>query len=677
MLEPIRVGVVLSGAVALGSFEAGVMHELLSAVDQGAPLTFDLVAGSSVGAVIGAVAARSLVTGATYRSGLRKWTDITLELLTSYYERPAQARRRDKWPDVALLSTEVLRKTARHYLVHRTDGEPLRQRFPAPRLTLLATLTNLDGLPGTTQPGDEYRYSEAVTFTFLSGTPSGQAAAAFDPVVWERVTEVVLAGAAFPGAFDPVPVDWQRRLQVPGQVQEEWENRRLLEELARMYPGLQARMRYGDGGLLDNQPLERAIGALPRIVGEPGEAGPEALIYDPRRCLIFVEPDPPVTVLDQISAGQPLGLLTTMSRALRLWSLSASPYLSRKRLMTLNLRLERLMEFLALLGQRMRDGFRPAQQVDWLSQVLQAFPGDGDLSLTIPEDEEGVEPGLIEASIYTTAVHHFYRWLADTERSEADLTFMERFGATDLAEQQVSVHRILRMLRQTYLDLWNLEPSDPGRYQRLLEEAHISLALNLGLNRPWILLSYIAPENPQLMLRGEEAIHFGGFFSREFLEHDYEVGRFFARRWLIQTVPEFLPPGGVTPPEPSRDGITWAVLVDNLGPLRRIFGRLVTGAGWGGGGRGKVLTWILGSILATSGASAGLWIVAWPVRWLTGKPDLVEAQPMLAAGGAIFPLALAALLLVQLPGDLYEALVRRWWQNVWGSGRRRASRPRS
>lgn len=652
--EPLRLALVLSGAVALGSFEAGVVHELLTAVAAGAPVTVDLIAGSSAGGLIGAITARSLVMGSPFARALSSWTGVTLHRLTAQYQRPQDGAAAGQWPDVALLSTAHMRRMAAAYLIRGArGGRPLRPRYPAPRLALLATLTNLDGLPGTGIAGDEYRYAEAVTFTFSRRPPD-------DPelqAAWSRVARVVVAGASFPGAFDPAAIDWEQRLRAPGPVAEHWENDPLLADLNRRHPGLQARMRFADGGIMDNQPLERAMGSLIRVTGGPGEAGPEALVFDPRRCFIFVEPDPPVTALEEVRGAQ-MGLFTAMGRALRLLNIASSPYVSRRRVLADNGRIVRLLEFLAVLGQRMREGFRPGSAAAAAAAVARLFAAAGAEAGVEPHRAAGDEPGAIPPAEFLPAVRAFYRWLADAERSEADLSYMERIGARRLAQEQAPMGQALRQLRAAYLGLAGLDPADPGRYQRILEEAHATLALSLGLNRPWVLLSYIAPADPRLLLRGEEANHFGGFFSRDFLRHDFAVGRHYARQWLAAVLPAWLPPGAVPPPRPAPDGITWRTIVDNLGPLQRMTGRLIVAAGWPQLSTGRrALVHAAYGVLGVSAAASLLWALAWPVRWLTGQPDLVQAQAVLAAGGALFPLALLTILLMVLPRELYRALL--------------------
>lgn len=668
-VQPLRVALVLSGAVALGSFEAGVVYELLRAVDQGAPMTVDLVAGSSAGALVGTLAVRSLVTGSAYGPGLERWMDVTLNLLTEHYERPHQARRRGKPLDESLLSSESVRRLVREYLVKHRPHPPFRAHHPAPRLALVMTMTNLDGLPGSDAAGAEYRYGEAVTFTFHHSQDGGLA----DTAIWERVALVAMASASFPGAFDPETVNWAERLQ-RAAVQETWENEDLLARLEHRYPGLQARFRYVDGGVIDNQPLERAVSALPQVTGGPLEAGLNGLIYDPQRCFIFVEPDPPVSALEQVVGGKPLGLFPTIGRALRIWDIASSPYVSRKRILAGNERIMHLWRFLSLLGRRFRDeharGMDPvAGFTSSLATVLpMARVWEPDHLAEPPaaatgEDQAGEEAGLIDGPLFSRAVDAFYEWLADSERLARDLAYFERTGSTSLAGMQRPVREALTELREVYLSLGDLDPDHPNRYQGLLRDAHRTLALDLGLNRPWILLSYITPESPSLSLRGEEAVHFGGFFSPEFLRHDFAVGRFYARRWLKQTFPEHDFGEELPTPELSNEGITWSHLLDNYLPFQRIAGRILSAAGWPyAGALGRVAAVIFTAILGVSASSSVLWALAHPIRRLTGNPDLVEVLPMLAAGGALFPLALAGLILVLVPGGFYRALWQRLWQ---------------
>ena len=65
-----RVALVLSGGLSLGSFSAGALAQTIELLDQHAsaergPLRLDVVAGTSAGAMLGAVLAHHLVSGAS------------------------------------------------------------------------------------------------------------------------------------------------------------------------------------------------------------------------------------------------------------------------------------------------------------------------------------------------------------------------------------------------------------------------------------------------------------------------------------------------------------------------------------------------------------------------------------------------------------------------------------
>jgi predicted acylesterase/phospholipase RssA len=641
--DSLKIALVLSGAVALGSFEAGVVSELLSAIGRGVPLTLDILAGSSAGSLVAAMAAKSLVMGAPFDYVLEKWTEFTLQELTAAYETEEEARSRRKPLDNGILSSEAVRRILEEYLVADAVDRSFQPAYPAPRVVLGATLTNLDGLPGTGLPGDETRFGEAVTFRFTPPDPHHLDESPYPPAVWHRIALIGRAGSGFPGAFDPERIPWAERLQIPGLLEEEWENSALLEQLNRQDPSLQPQMRYADGGILDEQPLERAVSMLPWVTGGKGEAGPETLVYDPRRCLLFIEPDPPATSMDGLKAGTRQSWFATTTRAVKLWSLSASPLTSQKRVANSNRRVERLMAFLANLGRRMREERRLPSVPGALQQFRTAFPEMSHLEQYLATDDFPETPGQIDPDRFSEAVQTFYDWLADGERFQRDLDWLDHLPPGRARDAHNSVRAQLLELREAYLSLRGVDPTAPGRYQAVLQEVHVSLARSLGLSTPWIALHQITPEDPKQMLQGEEIIHFGGFFSKKFLRHDFEVGRYYAHLWLTQAVPGYQSPTPPQKPPVTADGLHFGLFWQNRGPLWRMTGRvaaaLLEAAGLAYGGAGQLLVRLLGWTLLLSAVHGLLLLIGAWVGWIRFAPEYQRFRFWILMGSSLFPLA--------------------------------------
>jgi predicted acylesterase/phospholipase RssA len=661
--QPLKVALVLSGAVALGTFEAGVVHELLRAVEAGVPLTVDIVVGSSAGALVGATAAKTLVTGMPYGHGLRAWTEFTLQQLTGAYETPDQAGRRGKLIDKGILSSEAVRRILDQYLVADSVDRPFQPAFPAPRVVLAVTLSNLDGLPSAdVGPASDPRFTEAVIFRFTPPSPHQLRLSPYPPAVWRRVALVGRISGAFPGVFDPDRAPWHERIHIPGLLEEEWENQAQLEFLHDQDPTIQPQMRYADGGILDEQPLERAITMLPRVTGGRNEAGVETLVYDPRRCLLFIEPDPEATSPEAIKAGSPHTWFATFTRAIRLWTLSNSPHSGQKRIAATNRRQELLFRFLVDLARQMReDG-----QAVTARQAMHAFrttragtefyrhPLSGGL---------GDPAGLIDPNLYKQAVAAFYRWMVDERRFHEDLQWLETLPPGRIRDGHKSVKAALIDLRNAYLSLAGVDPTAPGRFQAVLEQVHASLAESLGLAQPWVALHEVTPEDPKQMLRGEEINHFGGFFSREFLQHDFEVGRYYAHVWLKQAVPNYDPPAPPERPPTTEDGLNWRHLWQNRGPLWRIAGRLVAVilevAGFSYGGGGQLLVRLLSWSLLFSVIHGILLLAAAWFGWITFPPQYEEFRLWVLVGASLFPLTVGLILGLVVRGEVMKSLGRR------------------
>lgn len=660
--DPVRVALILSGAVALGSFEAGVVHELMAAASSGAPITIDLIAGSSAGSLVGAMAAKSLVTGVPYQHMLPRWTEVTLDLLTRSYESAERAARRSKPVDAGILSTEAVREVLQEFLVRDPVGRSFQPAYASDRIILLQTLTNLDGLPGTGEEGDNVRFSEAVTFTFRIADPQNLGRTALPPAIWERVAQIGTASAAFPGAFDPSYISWSARLQIPPLAAEEWENEDLLSVLHQTDPQVQPRMRYCDGGILDEQPIERALGALTRLVGGAQSRGPETLVYDPRRLVLLIEPDPPVTTLDAVRAGVTSTWFSTFNRAIRLWGLSSSPRSSHWRVLHANARQVKLFHFLADLASRMQSD--PGKGTDVAVEATRAF-----LAVNSSGTGGAGALGLIPSEIYAEAVRSFYLWLGDGERFQAAMDWLDRRHPERFGAPHREVREALGRLRSAYLALQGLDPAEPRRFQAVLAELHLTLAESFGLTQPWVLMHTVTPDDPRTLLRGEEAIHFGGFFAREFLTHDYETGRYYARTLLRDILPQWEPADPVAEPQPSDEGISWAILWRNRGPLWRMGGRLtqavLEGAGLRLGGAGQFLFKVASWSFLLSAIHALLVTGALLLGWIVLPEGPYNGRLWLLLASSLFPLLVGILMGVVF----HTALVRlapRWLPKLGG-----------
>src|SRR5688572_14186124 len=194
-----RLALTLSGAGSLGSFEAGVLTELLWTLehawrhaDPSRRWTLDIITGASAGAMTAALVARAIMADSRGQRSLHSaWVDeIDIrELLRGP-------------PATALLSKEPIRAIAARHL-----SAPPPDATPAPhapdRLRLRFTLANMNGIDWRypfARPGDE-----AFVATFFADGVRFDVdhANVRDPALWERIRGAAIASGNFPLAFVP------------------------------------------------------------------------------------------------------------------------------------------------------------------------------------------------------------------------------------------------------------------------------------------------------------------------------------------------------------------------------------------------------------------------------------------------------------------------------------------
>ena len=617
--RPLKVALILSGAVALGSYEAGVACELLTAMALGAPITLDLIAGSSAGAMIAAMVVKTLVAGES-PAVLENWSTYDLNLLTSHYETACQAARHHKPVDEGLLSSEAVRRLIAQFARHSRRDPAFRPHYPAATVGLVLTLTNLDGLPGIGSATDLGHFGEAVTFTLSPSDPAQPSRNRWERAVWERIGLVARASAAFPGAFDPESVPYADRLCLP-QVQEQWANSARLDRLAEERPGLQERMLYADGGIMDNRPLERALAAL------PGLTPPEhlrCLVFDPHRCFLLVEPEPPLRSYRTPHLQRTLP--DTFSRSLQILESSLTIEAASRRALETNARLVTLFRFLAGLARRL-DGGGPPPHAELLAAPAPPH--------------------------FAPAVHAFYRWLVDPDLP-ADTAWLRRTSDPYRADRSALL-AALETLRDAYLPLTEDERSH-------LRQAHIALGSQLGLTQPWLLVTDLIPDQSGVRLYGGEIGHFAAFLTRAYLAHDFAAGRYYARRWLAAVLPEWDGPLRPAPP-PIRGGLDLDLLLANRRPLARVAGRGLAALARAGLDLPAALRRTLRAAAWLLVGGTMLQLIIWVVIAWLGLREEPGADGLralaLAAGAGLVPLAAGFAAGLLVPRRLLAGLLRR------------------
>ena len=180
------VGLVLSGAVAQGAFEAGVLASLAARAPR-----ISRIAGTSSGALNAVVAAAGVATG---RLDLAATVLKKLWLDDGSWQHIADVPLADWLHLRGIFNTKRLRELVRKAIGDVVTGFSGK---PAPLMLTLVT-TNLDALPRTVGARPLPTYEQPITFG---------AEEIVDPDSWHVIANAAAASATFPGLFSPTRID--------------------------------------------------------------------------------------------------------------------------------------------------------------------------------------------------------------------------------------------------------------------------------------------------------------------------------------------------------------------------------------------------------------------------------------------------------------------------------------
>lgn len=234
--EDRKLALVLSGAVSLGSFEAGVLSELLYTLDHlsrhgGPRYRLDVMTGASAGSMTAALVARALLHDRAHREWLHAaWVDrIDITALTRSI------------PPAALLSSTPINEIAHDYLSGRSLTVTNPPAAAPDALQLSFTLSNMNGVDFELEAN--VRQAARFTSTFFSERRrfTIDRSNVSDPNTWDAIREAAICSGNFPLAFLP----------------------RMLKSDADAVRGLAGTMAaeycYVDGGMFNNEPIREAV----------------------------------------------------------------------------------------------------------------------------------------------------------------------------------------------------------------------------------------------------------------------------------------------------------------------------------------------------------------------------------------------------------------------------------
>jgi hypothetical protein len=264
-----KVAIAISGAVSLGSYEAGVVYELLDAIGQHnrnnadrpeRQILVDVLTGASAGGMTAAMLAQKLLYSSDslatpYGNDLyRAWVeqvDIRGLLSNDYDDNPGQS----------LLSSNFVGTVADQMLLarYRASHRPVSHHpAAAPSLQLALAMSNLNGVDYAVSAFKNASL-DAETGYFVQTRFEDSFTRKVDlssdnPGFWNQVKQAARACGAFPTAFAPLSLE------------------RLYEEVdyrEKALPFERSRFAYVDGGTFNNYPLGLAKGLVDKLDRQP------------------------------------------------------------------------------------------------------------------------------------------------------------------------------------------------------------------------------------------------------------------------------------------------------------------------------------------------------------------------------------------------------------------------
>jgi hypothetical protein len=284
----------VSGAVSLGSYEAGVLYEVLYAIsqhNQNAATTVDekiyvdVLTGASAGGMSVALAAQKLLYDADalhdpYNNALyQAWVvDIDLNgLLRLGPKEPTNC---------SIFSSDLIADFVSQYLRSRYESGPVPPAkihaavSPAQSIRVGLALTNLNGIDygRNTLTDGRFIYSRFQDELCSTVTPGDD-----NEVAWKRIADAAVACGAFPFAF---------RAQDLQRMRAEFTDPDIVQANLSADP---LQFTYTDGGLFQNEPLGMAKNFVDELDNH---------LNSDSRAYLFISPEPKASTANRVFSAK-------------------------------------------------------------------------------------------------------------------------------------------------------------------------------------------------------------------------------------------------------------------------------------------------------------------------------------------------------------------------------------
>jgi len=480
-----RLSITIAGAVSLGSYEAGVLYEVLDAIHQhnGDPATspddrivIDVLTGTSTGGMTAIILAQKLLYSADEFHG-----PYDNPLYNTWVKRVSlqglQATQNDEAALNSLFSSNLMQTISKEALLRRYMLSPparsKRHASVGDEIRVGLALTNLNGI------AHDYSVTSGRKFVYIDyGDQMTRHIVSSDcdtEEFWEPLRQAAVACGAFPVAFRVQDVQRSRRAEshdYTGKNLKPWDRDPITYS-------------YSDGGILQHQPLGIAKNLVDFI---------DQHLHQESRFYLFVSPhakDP--NAIDTFHAA------------------NADHFHLLRRLISVT------------IGQ---SGFQ-----DWITAE------EINQRLTLLDDHaKGLKDAMLNGNIDATS-------LAKTSDSILQLFFPNGKHLSPGALAPETLKQAQERIAIQYDEEVQQLSRTPGSADAF-RDAVLAFETTAGLGaRDHITIYGITATESQLAGAGLEA--FLGFFDQRFRDHDYDVGRTHARKILID--PALGQPGELGP----------------------------------------------------------------------------------------------------------------------------------
>lgn len=561
MPSPRRLAITISGAVSLGSYEAGVLFEILEALrrnnthpdavaDSSKRVEIDVLCGASAGGMTAAIAAQSLLDTRgrdleqPFRNPFyRPWV-LEADLDTFLKDGP------DDRSDLSLLASSQVQRIAERHLANTVAEDAVPHPAVAPTLKLGLAMSNLQGVDyhretlGANGEREEFIYTrfqdEFLRTVRKDGRPG-------DHKDWPVIREAALACGAFPFAFRARDI-----------------SRRMDEYAARngfdrpQFEGKDTRAyTYVDGGAFHNEPLGMARDLVKEI--NPRDDSDT-------RFYLFVSPDAQASKRPETKRDAE----DRLPERLRADTCTLGPLLKH------------------LLGAI----YTQARFQDW----IMASKVNERVHLL-----DQVAAALAEALLDPPPVAAGHAPLPVAIATVADV-FLDRFFPG------VGIDQELGRLRDAYTGFKDAAGVDylarlPDRERTIWLKAVLLFEKSARLEDKDAMTIFTITASTK-ELAGDPLFSFGGFLSDDARKHDYAVGRQKAQDWLTKNACsggrfELLGHDDFPQPAPAPDpALAGMTMKDTPAPPRRMLRDRIASRGAAALGWSKIFSWIPALILS-------------------------------------------------------------------------------